>query len=110
MKQGNIKPLDNIPLPVAPVIIVHTLSFEQEILSGQTEIYNLLKIASLKTCPIVFTPINNQVINEILTTFDVDLASYYLENNQYIVKSKYIVAAFRFYLSSSRRHPASQLY
>ena len=97
----NNNPLDQIPAPATPVVLVHTRSFLKEITAGDAEIERLMKIATLNTCPIIFTQVSDPVVQGILTKQHLDVANYYLQGNQYIVKCRYMEAAF-----SSETDPA----
>ena len=94
MRLYNVNPLDHSPLPAQPILLIHTQSLADDIKNENIGITKLLKIASLNTCPIVFTPVDDVNVNRILAGFNLDVASYYLQSNQYIVKSNYIEAAF----------------
>jgi hypothetical protein len=94
MRLHNINPLDNSPLPTAPSLLVHTQSFIDDIKSRENSIMRIFKIATLETCPIVFTPVNDKEVNAVLEELNLDMASYYLRSNQYIVKCNYIEAIF----------------
>lgn len=72
-------PLDHIPLPIAPSVIVHTASFITSIKKQDPEAIRLLKIATLKTCPIIFIPIGDQEAMAVLTSLNLNLATYHLQ-------------------------------
>ena len=94
MRFSPANPLDQSPLPAPSSLLVHTQSLIADIKNSDEAIARLLKIAALKTCPIVFTPVTDSEVNRILNGFKLDVASYYLQNDNYIVKSTYIEAAF----------------
>jgi hypothetical protein len=96
MRLSNENPLDKIPLPAAPAVLVHTDSLIAEIIQGNKDIQRLIKIATLRSCAIVFTPVENPEVQNILHENDLDVANYYLLDNQYIVKSNFIHASFSF--------------
>ncbi|ATP55562.1 hypothetical protein CPT03_03325 [Pedobacter ginsengisoli] len=96
MRLNDVNPLDQIPVPAVPIILIHTDSFIEEIKNGAESFKRLFKISSLDTTSIVFTPTNDPRVNQILQEQEVDLASYYLQGNQYIVKSNYIHALFSY--------------
>lgn len=86
----NINPLYHVPLPETPSIIIDTGAFINEIKSKQKDITDLLKINTLKTCLIVFTPCIDIEAKEVLLVFQADIASYDLQNQTYILKTQQI--------------------
>jgi hypothetical protein len=96
MRLSNENPLDKVPLPAAPAVLVHTDSLTAEIIQGNKDVQRLIKIATLKSCAIVFTPVKNPAVQSILHEYDLDVASYYLQENRYIVKSNFIHACFSY--------------
>ncbi|MFS2187166.1 hypothetical protein ACCC92_10865 [Mucilaginibacter sp. Mucisp84] len=92
--RNDYNPLDAVPALEAPAMLVHTQSFLQEIRDGRPEMQRLIKIAGLQTCPIIFTPTDDEVVQAILKENDLDVAQYYLQHNEYIVKSKFLHAVF----------------
>lgn len=81
-------PLDHVPLPEAPSIIIDTEAFIKQIKNQEKEITDLLKIATLKTCLIIFTPCEDIEAKDILLNFQADIASYYLQGQTYILKAE----------------------
>jgi hypothetical protein len=96
MELYQINPLDQSPIPGVPAILIHTDSYIEEIKSGEKQIGRLLKIASLDTTDIVFTPTSDLTVQHIFRELELDLASYYLQNNQYIFQSRYKHAGFSY--------------
>ncbi|RYE21633.1 MAG: hypothetical protein EOP45_09300, partial [Sphingobacteriaceae bacterium] len=87
---NSVNPLDHIPLPEKPYIIIDTGAFFNQIKNREKEVIDLLKIATLKTCLIIFTPCEDIEAKEILLSFQADIASYYLQNQTYILKTQQI--------------------
>jgi len=96
MQLHNINPLDESPVPGVPAILIHTDSYLEEIRIGEERFERLLKIAALDTLNIVFTPTADPVVQQRLQELELDLASYYLQNNNYIFKSAYKHARFSY--------------
>jgi hypothetical protein len=95
-------PLDTLPVPDVPYIIVDTNSYINEIKNKTDDIIRFLKICSFKTCKIVFTPTNDIEIMKFIESFNGDFATYYLQGKSYILKSKSVEAIFSSEINEER--------
>jgi len=87
-------PLDKKPVPSAPSIIVHTASYIKHIKEQNAEFWRLMKIASLNTVPIVFTPVNDKEVQKVLSSLNLDLSEYYIVANECAIKSRFVSGVF----------------